>query len=86
MTSEPWRLGGGRERVNPPPRRLVWRFWEVWRVWKLRSSSTRLEAEGLGGSDRRSTCVQCSIDVRWILDRCPTGARWMWDRCSIDVP
>ena len=31
-TSGPWRLGGGRGRVNPPPRRLVWRFWEVWRV------------------------------------------------------
>ena len=25
--SEPDRLGGGRGRVNPPPRRLVWRFW-----------------------------------------------------------
>ena len=24
--SEPDRLGGGRGRVNPPPRRLVWRF------------------------------------------------------------
>ena len=30
--SEPDRLGGGRGRVNPPPRRLVWRFSEVWRV------------------------------------------------------
>ena len=30
--SGPCRLGGGRGRVNPPPRRLVWRFWEVWRV------------------------------------------------------
>ena len=30
--SEPDRLGGGRGRVTPPPRRLVWRFWEVWRV------------------------------------------------------
>ena len=30
--AEPDRLGGGRGRVNPPPRRLVWRFWEVWRV------------------------------------------------------
>ena len=47
-SSEPWRLGGGRGRVNPPPRRLVWRFWEVWRVWKLRTASTRLEARGLG--------------------------------------
>ena len=28
----PDRPGGGRGRVNPPPRRLVWRFWEVWRV------------------------------------------------------
>ena len=30
----PDRLGGGRGRVNPPSRRLVWRFWglEVWRV------------------------------------------------------
>ena len=25
-------VGGGRGRVNPPPRRLVWRFWKVWRV------------------------------------------------------
>ncbi len=25
--SEPDRLGGGRGRVNPPPRSLVWRFW-----------------------------------------------------------
>ena len=25
--SGPDRLGGGRGRVNPPPRRLVWRFW-----------------------------------------------------------
>ena len=25
--SEPTRLGGGRGRVNPPPRSLVWRFW-----------------------------------------------------------
>ena len=25
-SSEPDRLGGGRGRVNPPPRRLVWRF------------------------------------------------------------
>ena len=24
---EKCRLGGGRGRVNPPPRRLVWRFW-----------------------------------------------------------
>ena len=30
--AEKCRLGGGRGRVNPPPRRLVWRFWEVWRV------------------------------------------------------
>ena len=30
--SSPDRPGGGRGRVNPPPRRLVWRFWEVWRV------------------------------------------------------
>ena len=29
------RLGGGRGRVNPPPRRFVWRFWEVWRVCKM---------------------------------------------------
>ena len=47
--SEPDRLGGGRERVNPPPRRLVWRFWEVWRVWNLVTASTRHEARGLGG-------------------------------------
>ena len=26
LGSGPWRLGGGRGRVNPPPRRLVWRF------------------------------------------------------------
>ena len=25
--AEPDRLGGGRGRRNPPPRRLVWRFW-----------------------------------------------------------
>ena len=25
--SGPDRLGGGRGRVNPPPRRLFWRFW-----------------------------------------------------------
>ena len=43
------RLGGGRGRVNPPPRRLVWRFWEVWRVWCWFEASTRLEAQGLGG-------------------------------------
>ena len=47
--SEPDRLGGGRGRVNPPPRRLVWRFWEVWRVWCWFGGSTRLEARGLGG-------------------------------------
>ena len=28
----PGRLGGGRWRVKPPPRRLVWKFWEMWRV------------------------------------------------------
>ena len=27
QASEPDRLGGGRRRVNPPPRSLVWRFW-----------------------------------------------------------
>ena len=32
QSSETNRLGGGRGRVNSPPRRLVWRFWEVWRV------------------------------------------------------
>ena len=32
QVAENWPLGGGRGRVNPPPRRLVWRFWEVWRV------------------------------------------------------
>ena len=47
--SEPDRLGGGRGRVNPPPRRLVWRFWEVWRVGCWFGASTRLEARGLGG-------------------------------------
>ena len=31
-SAEKYRLGGGRGRVNPPPRRLVWRFLEVWRV------------------------------------------------------
>ena len=31
--SSPDRPGGGRGRVNPPPRRLVSRFWEVGRVW-----------------------------------------------------
>ena len=33
--SSPERPGGGRGRVNLPPRRLVWRFWEVWRVCYL---------------------------------------------------
>ena len=47
--SGPDRLGGGRGRVNPPPRRLVWRFWEVWRVGCWFAASTRLEARGLGG-------------------------------------
>ena len=41
--SEPDRLGGGRGRVNPPPRRLVWRF------GGFVTGSTRLEARGLGG-------------------------------------
>ena len=49
QSDEPDRLGGGRGRVNPPPRRLVWRFWEVWRVCCVVSASTRLEARGLGG-------------------------------------
>ena len=49
QNAEKCRLGGGRGRGNPPPRRLVWRFWEVWRVWKLRTASTRQEARGLGG-------------------------------------
>ena len=31
-------MGGGRARVNPPPRRLVWRFWGVWRVWRIGDS------------------------------------------------
>ncbi len=26
QVSGPWRLVGGRGRVNPPPRRLVWRL------------------------------------------------------------
>ena len=47
--ASPDRPGGGRGRVNPPPRRLVWRFWEVWRVWCWFEASTRLEAQGLGG-------------------------------------
>ena len=41
--SGPDRLGRGRGRVNPPPRRLVWRF------GGLVTASTRLEAQGLGG-------------------------------------
>ena len=45
----PDRLGGGRGRVNPPLRRLVWRFVEVWRVGCSVTGSTRLEARGLGG-------------------------------------
>ena len=48
-SAEKYRLGGGRGRVNPPPRRLVWRFWEVWRVCCLVQTSTCLEARGLGG-------------------------------------
>ena len=47
--SEPDRLGGGRGRVNPPPRRLVLEVWEVWRVWCLVTGSTHREARGLGG-------------------------------------
>ena len=42
-------VGGGRGRVNPPPRSLVWRFWEVWKVCCWVRASTRLEAQGLGG-------------------------------------
>ena len=49
QASEPWRLVGGRGRVNPPPRRLVWRFWKVWRVWCWFEASTCLEARGFGG-------------------------------------
>ena len=52
--SEPDRLGGGRGRVNPPPRRLVWRFWEVWRVGCWVRASTRLEARGLGGFSKHA--------------------------------
>ena len=44
--AEPDRLGGGRGRVNPPPRKLVWRFW---RFGGLVTASTRFEAKGLGG-------------------------------------
>ena len=29
LLAEKWRLGGGRGRVNPPPRRLVRRFSKV---------------------------------------------------------
>ena len=47
--SGPRGLGGGRGRVNPPPRRLVWRFWEV-RVCCWVTTSTRFEAQGLGGT------------------------------------
>ncbi len=47
--SEPDRLGGGRGRVNLPPRRLVLEVWEVWRVWCWLKASTGLEARGLGG-------------------------------------
>ena len=47
--SEPRGLGGGGGRVNLPPRRLVWRFWEVSRVCCWVTTSTRLEARGLGG-------------------------------------
>ena len=32
MYSEPCRLGGGRERVDPPPRRFVWMFWEIRKI------------------------------------------------------
>ena len=52
--SEPDRLGWGRGRVNPPPRRVVWRFWEVWRVCCWVRASTHLEARGLGGLDFRA--------------------------------
>ena len=68
---EPYRLGGGRGRVNPPPRRMVWRFWEVWRVCCLVQTSTRLEARGLGGLElivlygtRRGITKAPSIRIR----------------------
>ena len=47
--SEPDRLGGGRGRVNPPPRRLVWRFWRFGGFENCVKASTRLDAQGLGG-------------------------------------
>ena len=56
-------MGGGRGRVNPPPRSLVWRFWEVWRVWRVCcwvGASKRLEARGLGGFMKK----EVSVNVR----------------------
>ena len=56
--SEPGHLGECRGRVNPPPRRLVWRFLEVWRVCCLVQTSTRLEARGLGGLKRNERTAE----------------------------
>ena len=44
----PRTVGGGRGRVNPPPRSLVWRFW---RFGGLLGDGiyTPIEARGLGG-------------------------------------
>ena len=60
-SSEPRGLGGGRGRVNPPPRRLVWRFWEVWRVGCWFAASTRLEARSLGGFHARHDVLQGTL-------------------------
>ena len=50
---EKWRLGGGRERVNPPPGACL-EVWEDWRVCCWFGASTRLEARGLGGFQHNS--------------------------------
>ena len=49
QTGERRRLGGGRGRVNPPPRRLDWRSWRFGGFGNWFKASTRLEARGLGG-------------------------------------
>ena len=54
--SEPDHLGGGRGRVNLPPRRLVWRFWEVWRVLELGGCIYML-----GGTRPR----RISVEILW---------------------
>ena len=61
LPSGPCRLGGGRGRVNPPPRRLVWRFWRFGGFGNWFKASTRLEAQGLGGFNRNGALLGVCI-------------------------